>query len=235
MVVFKLTDSKTTTKIGPPQGSVVWYDALLGLLEARNITKVDKGFLQDQKIARGNEYKVIAGLRFLGLIDDENNATEAMDSLSVVGAKRRENVKKVVRSAYSLLFDEVKIDLEKAEPNVLINCFKTDYKMGSITTAKQAARIFTFLAQKAEIALSNSIVDEPTIRERRRPTRTRRRKKKKPTGDEEVKEQLRKDVLARLTLKGTGYIDVKDKDTFGIAQAYMKMLSKKLRIDEEKS
>jgi len=39
--------------------------------------------------------------------------------------------------------------------------------------------------------------------------------------------------LARFTLKDTGYVDVKDKDTFEIAKAYLKVLAKKLGIKEE--
>lgn len=231
--MFKLSDSKATTRTHPPQGSAVWYDSLLKILETRTITKVDKSFLQDQKMASGNEYKMMAGLKFLGLIDEEGNATETMDSLNVVGDRRRENIEEVVRNAYSLLFDEVKMDLERAKPNDLINCFKTDYGMGSVTTAKQAAKIFTFLAQQAEIPLSKPITDGLATKERKRPSRARRKKRQKPTDDEGIQEQLEKDVLARFTLKGTGYVDVKDKDTFAIAQAYMNVLSKKLGISKK--
>jgi len=237
--VSQLSESEPTTVFRPPQGSVVWYDDLLKILETRKITKVDKGFLQDQKIASGNENKMIAGLKFLGLIDNEGNASEAMDNLSVVGGKRVENIEKVVRNAYSLLFDEVKIDLEKAEPDTLINCFKTDYGMGSITTAKQAAKIFVFFAQKAGITLSKSITENLAVtKKRKRPIGVSRRKKKERSeskGVEEMQEQLSEDVLARFTLKGTGYVDIKDKDTFGIAKAYLKVLSKKLGITEEEA
>ena len=48
-----------------------------------------------------------------------------------------------------------------------------------------------------------------------------------------MQEQLPNDVLARFTLKGAGYIDIKDKDTFGIAKAYLKVLSKKLGFPEK--
>jgi len=237
--VSQLSESEPTTVFRPPQGSVVWYDDLLKILETRKITKVDKGFLQDQKIASGNENKMIAGLKFLGLIDNEGNASEAMDNLSVVGGKRVENIEKVVRNAYSLLFGEVKIDLEKAEPDTLINCFKTDYGMGSITTAKQAAKIFVFFAQKAGITLSKSITENLAVtKKRKRPIGVSRRKKKERSeskGVEEMQEQLSEDVLARFTLKGTGYVDIKDKDTFGIAKAYLKVLSKKLGITEEEA
>jgi len=46
---------------------------------------------------------------------------------------------------------------------------------------------------------------------------------------------ISEDVLARFTLKDIGYVDVKDKDTFQIAKAYLKVLAKKLGIAEEQS
>lgn len=45
---------------------------------------------------------------------------------------------------------------------------------------------------------------------------------------------ISEDVLARFTLKDIGYVDIKDKDTFQIAKAYLKVLAKKLGIAEEK-
>lgn len=234
-----LSESKATTGFRPPQGSVVWYDFLLKLLETRKVPSVDRKFFQDQNVASGNEGKIIAGLKFLGLIDNEGGSTEAMDSLSVVGDQRKKNLQNVVRKAYSLLFEEVEIDLEKADANTLINSFKTDYNMGSLTTAKQAAKIFVFLAQRANIALSQSIIEKlavSQVRKRPPPTARRRRKPKESetTGTQEVvQEQLSEEVLARLTLKGVGYVDIKDKDTYQIARAYLKVLSKKLDITEE--
>jgi hypothetical protein len=160
-----LSEFETATGFLPPQGAAVWYDILLRLLENRQIAKVDKAFLQNQepKIASGNEAKLIAGLKFLGLIDKEGNATESMNDLSLKGEKRRENLEKVVRKAYCLLFDKVKMKLEDVDPDTLINAFKTDYMMKSINTAEQAARIFVFLAQQAGIPLSQSILDNLSV------------------------------------------------------------------------
>ncbi len=41
-----------------------------------------------------------------------------------------------------------------------------------------------------------------------------------------------RDALARFTLKGTGYVDIKDADTYLIAKSYLKVLAKKLGIPE---
>ena len=161
----RVSETETATGFLPPQGVVGWYDILLRLLENRQISKVDKAFLQNQepKIASGNEPKLIAGLKFLGLIDKDGNATEAMNSLSLKGEKRRENLENVVRKAYCLLFEKVKIKLEEVDSDTFINSFKTDYKMKSITTAEQAARIFVFLAQQAGITLSQPILDRLSV------------------------------------------------------------------------
>lgn len=42
-------------------------------------------------------------------------------------------------------------------------------------------------------------------------------------------------ILARFTLKDIGYVDIKDKDTYEIAKAYLKVLAKKLEITEEEN
>jgi len=181
-------ESEATTGFLPAQGSTGWYDTLLKLLEIRQITKVDKAFLEDQdpKIASHNETKFIAGLKFLGLIDKEGNATEAMDNLSLKGVTRKENLEKVVRKAYCLLFDKVKIKLEETDPNTLINCFKIDYKMGSLTTAEKASRVFVFLAQQAGIPLSEAIVKELGASQESKKTRKEGTKLLKPSKEKKT-------------------------------------------------
>jgi len=234
-----LSDAEAVAGVAPPQGSVKWYDDFLKILESRNVAKVDKTFLQNQSMASGNESKMISGLKFLGLIDKEGNATETMNSLSVKGEKRKENLEKVVRTAYSLLFDVVKIKLEEADSDTLVNCFKTDYKMGSLTTAEQGARIFVFLTQQAGIPLSQSIVEKLAVsleRAKALSQTARKPRAQKPIPEPQAGQIIRKlpeEVLARFELKDTGYVDIKSKDDFEIAKAYWKALAKKLGITEE--
>jgi len=47
--------------------------------------------------------------------------------------------------------------------------------------------------------------------------------------------RLPEDIFARFTLKGTGCVDIKNRDTFELAKAYLKLLSKKLGITEEEN
>ena len=227
----------------PPQSSVKSVEEFLALLENRKVPKVDKNFLQKQGIARGNENKLISGLKFIGLIDKDGNSTEKMDQLSVVGEKRKENLAAIVRTAYSLIFEEISLDLKKIDPDTLINAFKKDYKMGSIDTATRGVKIFVFLAQKAGIVLSQQITDNLSVDpgkakkisdsgKRSRPVKP----KSKSTGETQeisLKQQLPLEALARFILKDVGYVDIKDKGTFDLAKAYMKVLAKKIGLDEE--
>jgi|YelNatPaOPRAMG01_1025707.scaffolds.fasta_scaffold16415_5 hypothetical protein len=86
--------SEATNRLKPPYGNIVWYDSFFKLLERIQIDKVDKSFLKTHGIAASNEYKLIGGLRFLGLIDENGNAKDKMYALRVVGDEYKENFKK---------------------------------------------------------------------------------------------------------------------------------------------
>lgn len=236
-----MTDSKPTTteeKLKPPVGAVLWFTEFFKVSERIKIDKVDNTFLTTNKIVpSGSEYKVIGGLRFLDLIKEDGSATERMKSLSVVGAEYQKNFEKMVRDAYALLFDKVK-NLEQALADDVINCFRVNYGMAP-STAKQGAQIFVSFAQKSGIALSQSILDELGVSlERKKTTRPITKKPKEPkqkgepSAEEGAQEPLPEEALGRFTLKGVGYVDIKDEDTFGIAKAYLKVLAKKLGITE---
>ncbi len=108
--------------------------------------------------------------------------------------------------------------------------------MGSPTTAGNAARIFVFLAQKAGMSLSKEIIEELAVsEEKKRKTAKAKSEKTKQELKSGQGDKLSEDVLARFTLKDVGYLGTKDKDTFELAKAYLKLLSKKLGIPEDGS
>ena len=236
-------NENSSGSILPAQGSVVWYEQILKLLDDRRIPKVDKSFLSSQnpKIASGNETKFIAGLKFLGLVDKDGNATPLMEGLSLKGEKKKETLEKVVRTAYSKLFVELKIDLSSIDSDNLTNTFLADYKMGSPNTANQASVIFASLSQKAGIPLSESISKMIAPSEPRKVREGNDKPKKEPRKlivdkmKETTKEEIiPENVLARFTYKGVGVIDITDKDTFELAKGFFKLLAKKLEIPEER-
>jgi hypothetical protein len=100
---------------------------------------------------------------------------------------------------------------------------------------------FRFLSSKGWHTLSQPIIERLSVspekakaisKTQRKPRQARQPAK---SAEEGAQEQLPREALARFTLKGTGYVDITDKDTFGIAKAYWKVLSKKLGISEEES
>lgn len=232
--------------LSPPQGAVKSYDQLLKLMETRSIPKVDIEFLKNQTIASGNEGKIISGLKFLGLIDKDGNPKEEINSLCVKGELRKENIAKIVRKAYAKLFDVVKLDLANADSDTLINVFKTDYGMGSLTTAKVGALVFVYFAEQADIPLSQDIKNKLSVSKEglkkinqektKKPTIKRKLQEDKSKEDEDERPPLAPTVLARFELVGTGYVDIKDETDFEIAEAYWKALRRKLDIHgDEKS
>ena len=62
-----------------------------GMLQALNLlrrttpSRIDSDFLRINKIAPGNEYKVVGALRFLGLIDEDGKPTEGSRLLKTKG------------------------------------------------------------------------------------------------------------------------------------------------------
>lgn len=214
-------------------------------METRAIPKVDIEFLRNQTIASGNEGKIIAGLKFLSLVDKEGNAKEEMNSLCVRGDVRKENLSKIVRKAYTKLFDFVKLDLENADTDTLINVFKSDYVMGSLTTAKNAALVFVYFAKQANIPLSEDIKNNlsktndthgvPAHEKVKKPADIQNKSKEGSFKEKKDIPSLPNDALARLELVGTGYVIIKDKNDFEIAEAYWKALRRKLYPEEVKS
>ena len=219
-------ETETTKQLKPPYGNVTWYRKFFELLRTRSFDKFDKEIIELNIVKRANATMLFNGLRFLGLVEDDGKVTGKFESLRRKGDEFQQNLEQVVKEAYSHLFSKVVVS--KAKPQTLFNYFAEYYKYGE-KTATLSSKIFTYLCQEAGIELSPELAKEKFI------FKIKPRKKRKPsepTGDEAAQEQLSEDVLARFTLKGTGYVDIKDKDTFEIAKAYLKVLSKKLRIDE---
>ena len=171
--------------IKPPYGSVSAFKNFLDLLDQVTVEKVTTEFVRKYNLSsEKNEYKIINGLRFLGLINENGEATEKLRALQLEG-KLKENLNKILREAYAEIFD--KVNLEKASKETLVNSFMTYYKMGK-GTAREGARIFVYLCQRAGIFLSEELQTELKLRER-----VIRRRKEKRT-EESKEEKLSKPI-----------------------------------------
>jgi len=113
-------------------------------------TKIDENFLRANRIAPGNEYKVVGALKFLGLIDDTGRPTQKSQPLKARGATYTLALQEVVRTAYKDLFTH--LTPEEASQEELYNYFITRMGIGREMAIK-ATRFFVALCRLAEIPL----------------------------------------------------------------------------------
>jgi hypothetical protein len=197
-------------ELKPPYRRPSWYDDFFELIKQRTIEEFSLAFIR-LNIASGSEaYKFRAGLRFLGLIDDQGRPTDKLSKLRVTGEGFRENLEKIIRQAYSGLFRTVIV--EKARPESVINFMieKYDY---SRPLAEEATALFTYFCSKAGIPLSEELASfqAPTREGYRSPSpKAPSRKKAEPKKVEEYDDSyatLRSDVYSVAVKKDVESID----------------------------
>jgi len=163
-------------KLRPPHGNSSWYETFLDLNQRQKIEKVDLDFVRLNIVSSKHEYKVLSGLRFLGLIKGDGTATDKLASLRLIGDDFTKNFSGIIREAYKDLFSTIVV--EKAKPENLINFFVQKHEMSS-SAAKEATKVFVFFAKKADIPVSSELLS--TELERRPQTGKGLQKKIKST------------------------------------------------------
>jgi len=156
------SEKSTQEILKPPYGGKTPFANFFAKLQKRRMEKVDGPFLVELEIAsKGNEPKVINGLKFLGLIREDGSATEKMETLNVEGEPFRKALETIIRDAYSKLFKNIK-NIETADAVDFRNCFKVDYSMAP-QLAAEATRIFIYLAKSSGIQLSQNLMSEEQL------------------------------------------------------------------------
>lgn len=231
--IEKSSESLGGADTRPPYRRVVWYDRFFRIIQERQIDKFSLEFLRlNIAQTKSEAYKLRSGLRFLGLIDKKGNATSKLDSLRVTGEKFKNNLADVIHNAYFDLFTAIIVDTAKVENVINFMIEKYGY---SKPLAEEATLLFTYFCNRSGIPISQQL---STFKVRKRVSKRKavsRESKKKLKGAEPEFEYTRlpEEVLARFTLKDVGYVDIKNKDTYLLAKAYLKLLSKRLGIVDE--
>jgi hypothetical protein len=130
----------------PPYGPAKGMLEGLRLLQRTSPSIVDQELLRSQGIARGNEYKVVGALRYLGLVDEDGRPTDRARLLKARGPVQLLNLQQIVRDAYPTLFR--KLDLRSATRDDIYNHFLADLGLQPEMAAK-ATRFFLELARAA--------------------------------------------------------------------------------------
>jgi len=131
-----------------------WLAKFFDLNHRQKIDKVGKEFVQLNIVGSGNESKMISALRFLGLIDENGDATPKLASLRVLGDDFRKNLTVIVTEAYHDLVSTIVLDA--ARPENLINFFVQRYDY-SPALAKSALGLFVWLASQTDLGLSQEL------------------------------------------------------------------------------
>jgi hypothetical protein len=156
----KQPEAKAEEILKPPYGNVAWYESFFELIRSRDFDKFDKEIIELNIIKGANATMLFNGLRFLGLVDENGKTNEKFKSLRRFGDEFKQNLKKVVMEAYSVLFSKVVV--ESAKPEALLNFFVEYYDYGE-ATAGQAKKIFVYLCKQSDITLSKELL-EPEVK-----------------------------------------------------------------------
>ncbi|MFN8532709.1 MAG: DUF5343 domain-containing protein [Dehalococcoidia bacterium] len=134
----------------PPYGPAKGMLEGLRLLQRTSPNLVDQELLRTNGIARGNEYKVVGALRYLGLVDEDGRPTERARLLKARGAVQTLNLQQIVREGYPTLFR--KLDMRTASRDDIYNHFLADLGLQPEMAAK-ATRFFLELARAAGLQI----------------------------------------------------------------------------------
>ena len=135
----------------PPYGPSRGMLQALHLLKRTTPSRIDSDYLRLNKIAPGNEYKVVGALRFLDLIDDDGRPTDNSRLLKTKGATYTLALQELVRKAYSGIFRKIRPNEITREG--IYNYFVTDGGLGA-EMANKATRFLIKLCRMAEIELA---------------------------------------------------------------------------------
>jgi hypothetical protein len=145
-------------KFKPPIRGPDWFDRLFAIAQQRRIDKIDMKFVRtniSKDPSGGSKFHV--GLKFLGLIDNDDIPTPRLQSLGLSGDQFRTNLEKIIRLAYKDVFE--KVPAKEFHTENLRNFFVSEYGMGG-GFAQRAVYVFQYFCRKAGISLSNS--EEPS-------------------------------------------------------------------------
>lgn len=153
----------TNRPYAPPSNLI----AVLHRLRSRNLPeRVDAEYLRDARVSEGTVGRTLFGLRFLGLIDDPGEPTQALRSIHTsTDEEYRASLAELIREAYSEVFNV--IDPAEDTQDRILNVFRR------YTPASQRSRmVIFFLGMCREAGIP--VLDVPRQRSmgERRPPRT---------------------------------------------------------------
>jgi len=139
-----------------PYFPIIWLDDFLKLLKRVRVEKIDRKWVANNSIcSETNASKVVTGLKFLRLINNDGNVIEDnLNPLRLEGEPYKTALQKTIKEAYTDLLS--KIDIPKAHPVDVLNYFISTYQY-SKSQAQAALAFFLHLASQADLEISEEL------------------------------------------------------------------------------
>ena len=129
-----------------------WFERFLAVIQRQNPAIIDASFLS--QIAPSNEGKLLAQLKFLGVIDEQGKPTRILPMLNMVGDQQKKAFQEIASEAYRDLESEVK--MERAVPDDVVNFFIRKYSF-TRDKAINAAKFYLYLVEKSGNPVSSEL------------------------------------------------------------------------------
>jgi hypothetical protein len=158
--IFEESSKKVTSSLAGPSRrnpparntSRFWFERFLAVIQRQNPPIVDSSFLA--QIAPSNEGKLLAQLKFLGVIDDQGKPTRILPMLNMVGEEQKKAFEQIANEAYKDLESEIK--MERAVPDDIVNFFIRKYAF-TRDKAINASKFYLYLLEKGEKPVSTEL------------------------------------------------------------------------------
>lgn len=162
-------------RMPPPYGPTEGMLQGLELMQRLSPARVDAVFLRSNKVAPGNEYKVIGALKFLGIITDDGKPTDKSRRLKIRGPSYQLAIQDIIRTAYKDMLAQV--DLRYAKRDEIHNYFITEMGLG-VEMATKATRFFISLCMQSEIPIGPNLLADidkvSAVKQKSMPARNKR-------------------------------------------------------------
>jgi hypothetical protein len=169
-----MTDNGATQRTAAYVPWRTFRNALDRLISEGLPNRVDKSVFSN--FSGSSQTQLLAALKFLDLIDDNQVPTETLRTIATVDeGQRRELLQSIITSAYG---DLVALDLTRATPEQLSRTLSTVYGLTG-TTARKAEAFFLSAAREVGIPLSK-FIDKPKKAGSDGASPKRRRSKQRP-------------------------------------------------------
>lgn len=147
---------KNTKKfLSPPYASVNKTSDLFDLLSTHNFSSLTASDLKQRGFSTADAFQVIASLKFLGFLNEDNTKTDKLSKIQLRGDQKTAAIKDIVTKAYSALFS-VAPEANKLSRDDLHNEFMAVYDT-SPRVAQTAVPLFLWLCKQAGLEVTEEV------------------------------------------------------------------------------